>query len=246
VEEQQESQVIVLQADGAIDGQHGYGHPIRLRLEEYGILAEIVDIPNNADELDTLPPKPIIISGGMTEVTSKTEWIIETKRFLRKQIETNRRNPSAEKRGILGICFGAQLIAEALHPGSVQYLYDPEIGTSHIVLDKPNHPLFQGFENEFQAFSFHYNQIRPESISVISDHHYKGHHFIQAFEIPDSATYGVQFHPEFRRQEFKKLLVTYNTLLEDLGVDLKPILANLPSLQGTERILLNFLSMHPY
>lgn len=207
--------------------------------------AEIVDLPSTAFELDRLPPKPIIISGGMTEVTSEVGWIIEAKRFLQRQIQSNLRSSPGEKRGILGICFGAQLIAEALQCGSVQYLDDPEIGTSHIVLSRTNHPLFQGFDQEFEAYSFHYNQILPKGVSIISDHHFKGHYFVQAFEVPDSATYGVQFHPEFRRNEFKRLLVTYSSLLEDLGVDVKPILTSLPALRRNEKLLLNFLNMHP-
>lgn len=245
MQEHQESQVIILQADGAIDARHGYGHPIQRRLQEHGIPAEIVDLPTTASELDRLPAKPVIISGGMTEVTSDVEWIREAKRFLQRQIQNNLRSSSDEKRGILGICFGAQLIAEALQHGSVQYLDDPEIGTSHIVLSRTDHPLFRGFDREFESYSFHYNQIQPKGVSIISDHHFKGHYFVQAFDVPDRATYGVQFHPEFRRNEFKRLLMTYSSLLENLGVDVKPILTNLPALRGNERLLLNFLSMHP-
>ncbi|TFF91700.1 hypothetical protein EU545_03210 [Candidatus Thorarchaeota archaeon] len=237
-------QATILQADGKTDETHGYGHPIRLRLEEYGFRVEIVDLPSVASRLEGLPKKPVIISGGMTEVTADVKWIMESKEFLRTVIETNRDSPPNQRRGIFGICFGAQLIAEALNPGSVLFLDDPEIGVSQIALQETDHPLFEGFEPEFPAYSFHYNQIRPNGVSVISDHRYKGHHFVQAFEVADGAAYGVQFHPEFRKDEMKALLLTYTSLMKDLGVDVAPIAENLPTLRGTERILLNFMKMH--
>jgi GMP synthase-like glutamine amidotransferase len=197
-------------------------------------------VQENVDELSSLPSKPLIISGGMTEVTADIDWINKFKTFI---LETIKKNQEAEIiQPVFGICFGAQLIVEAYSPGSVRYLDDPEIGVSKISLDIPSHHLFEGILKQFDAYSFHYNQIWSDDITVISDHLHKGHTFIQAFEIPNSHAYGVQFHPEFSYDEMRTLFRMYSNLIKELGFDIDPIINTLPPLSGNDRILLNFFS----
>ncbi len=231
--------LLILQADGLIDEEHGFGYPISQRLNELNILSKIVNVSHNTDILNELPKKPLILSGGMTEVTADIDWINELKSFILGIIERNR-NTQSQKQPILGICFGAQIIAECYSKGSVFFLEDPEIGVSNIVLARPEHPLFKDIKSEFPAYAFHYNQIWSEDITILSDQHYKGHHFIQAFEIQDGLAFGVQFHPEFKQNQMLKLYQTYELLIGELGFDLKPVIESLPEVTGNHLILRNF------
>ena len=235
------SDVIILEADGLIDEKHGYGTPIANRLKEFGIRSTIFPVEPNIDRLDTLPYRPLIISGGMTEVTADIDWINKFKTFVLNIINENIEQESIQP--ILGICFGAQLLVEAFSPGSVRYLDAPEIGISKIILDIPEHTLVKGIDKEFDAYAFHYNQIWSDDVVVISDHLHEGHKFIQAYEIPEAFVYGVQFHPEFSYAEMLQLFKTYKQLISELGFDLSPIIQELPQLDGNQRILRNFLTL---
>ena len=236
----EQSDVIILEADGLINTSDGYGTPIFHALEDYGISASLVPIAHNTDLLLTLPEKPLILSGGMTEATADIEWIRELKAFVLSIIKNNQQSHSNNRQAIMGICFGAQIIAECYRKGSVTYLDDPEIGVSKISLDAQEHSLFSGFSKEFDAYSFHYNQIWSNDVTVLSQHLHMGHRFIQAFEIPDASTVGIQFHPEFSQEQMKRLFETYRELIRNLGFDLQPIIDTLPSITGNRRILKNF------
>ena len=232
--------VIILEADGLVDTSNGYGTPIFQALEDFGITAAVVPISHRTDILQRLPKKHLILSGGMTEVTADIEWIRELKSFILSIIKSNQQSKSNHRQAIMGICFGAQIIAECYSKGSVTYLDDPEIGVSRISLATENHDLFAGFSREFDAYSFHYNQIWSDDVTVLSQHLHMGHRFIQAFEIPDASTVGVQFHPEFTHQQMSRLFETYRELIRNLGFDLQPIIDTLPPISGNRQILKNF------
>jgi GMP synthase-like glutamine amidotransferase len=240
----QEADVIILEADGLIDKTHGYGFSILKRLNEFNIKPALVSIVDNAEALYQLPKRQLIFSGGMTEVTADVDWVTEAKKFVSEVVMNNKDMDLNDRTPIFGICFGAQLIAEALVPGSVTYLEDPEIGISTISLDFSKHNLFNGLQRTFDAYSFHYNQIKPGGLESLSSHTHMGHQFLQAFEISNASVFGVQFHPEFRQSEMKKLLDTYRTLIGELGFDVNPIIADLPEITDTSLILKNFYEFY--
>ena len=239
-----EADVIILEADGLIDETHGYGFSILKRLVEFNLKPALVSIVDNAEVLYQLPRKPLIFSGGMTEVTADVGWVTMAKQFVSEAVMENKKQSGKDRISMLGICFGAQLIAEALIPGSVTYLDDPEIGTSPITLDITDHNLFHGLPSTFDAYSFHYNQIKLGGLKSISSHTHMEHQFLQAFEIPNAFVFGVQFHPELKHAEMKKLLETYRDLIGDLGFDVSPIISNLPEITNTPLILKNFYEFY--
>ncbi len=231
--------VIILEADGLIDEYHGYGYPIKKALEKNGLSSTIVSLVDNASNLSELTGKQIIISGGMTEVTANVSWIIDAKNQISDILQSNSDAKNESKTPLLGICFGAQLIAEAYSPGIVKYLDDPEIGVSRIRLEAM-HPLFDGFSLEFDAYAFHYNQIKAKNLDVISSHQHMGHDFVQAFEVSNSYAYGVQFHPEFTLSHMKRLLRTYRILISTLGHDVDQITTEILDISNNHRVFRNF------
>jgi len=231
--------LIILEADGFIDEVHGYGYPIKKALEKSDLSSTIVSLTDNASNLSEFTGKPMIISGGMTEVTANVSWIIEAKNQISDILQNNRDAKNESTTPLLGICFGAQLIAEAYSPGSVKYLDDPEIGVSRIRLEE-KHPLFDGFPSEFDAYAFHYNQIKAKNLDVISSQQHMGYSFVQAFEVSGSYAYGVQFHPELTLNAMKRLLRTYRSLISGLGHDVDQINTEILDITENHRIFHNF------
>ena len=142
---------------------------------------------------------------GLTCVQQPYPWLKIEKAYIRKAIHNNKI--------VVGICLGAQLIAESYDKGSVHYLEDPEVGVSRIKLDISNHPLFTGFKPLFDVYTFHYNQIKSEKLLQISTADFKGNQFVQAFEIPETSIFGTQYHPEFKFNEMSQLLKIYKPWL---------------------------------
>ncbi|MBD3190543.1 MAG: hypothetical protein GF308_07855 [Candidatus Heimdallarchaeota archaeon] len=233
--------VFILEADGKINADYGYGYLIAKRLATFNVKTQLVSLEKHSDKLAQLPNIPFFISGGMTEVTAEVEWVREARTFLQETIRKNQENFPIKQQPIFGICFGAQIIAEAYRQGSVEYLDEPEIGITQVTVDTP-HPLFQGFKKKFPAYTFHYNQIKPcEDFSLLSLHRHRGHTFVQAFGIPKTLCFGVQFHPELMYDEFQMLMKTYADLLRSLNQDVEQILKQLPVIPTNAELLYNFL-----
>ncbi|MBD3187542.1 hypothetical protein GF325_11975 [Candidatus Bathyarchaeota archaeon] len=238
-------QALILEADGTIDGTNGYGTPIRRRLGDLGISSAMISLEARANELNDAIESiscPLIISGGMTQVTSSKSWMEDARNAISSLIQLNLERDASSRVPILGICFGAQLIAEAHDPGSVQYLDTPEIGSSEITLNASSHPLFRSINSQFTAYAFHYNQIWSDDVHALSIHHLEGNRFLQAFEIKDAASYGVQFHPEFTLLEMTDLFMHYSGLIEDLGFSSQEIIESLPRVDNSI-LIQNFLEL---
>ena len=241
----QETDLIILEADGKVNNEKGYGYLVKKRLEEYGIKSEIFSIVNEAHKLPDLPLKPMIISGGMTEVTADVKWVNLTKRFIGELITKNQSLPKEERTPVMGICFGAQLISESYQKKTVKYLDDPEVGASNITLSLEDHPLFEGFSKEMMVYAFHYNQIIvTKKVKVISKHEINENAFLQAFEVPEGSAYGVQFHPEFTYEEMLELLTYYEELVKELDLNVVKIKEELPEIEHNGIILKNFYEMN--
>lgn len=105
---------------------------------------------------------------------------------------------------ILGICFGHQVIAQALGGEVAPHSYR-EIGTVPIYItpDARKDPLFNGFKDgNFVPESHidHVIKLPPRAVRLA----YNSHSPNQAFNIGKS--WGIQFHPELQSNLFKQLL----------------------------------------
>ena len=227
--------LLILEADGAVDNkEHGWGHWLCKQTEKLGYSPVMVSLRDNAAKLHRLPRIPTIISGGMTEVTSNHTWIQQARQFIRECAGEN-------SRAVLGVCFGAQLIAEGLYPGSVSFLEKPELGIVQIRRMEEHAPLLEGFPRQFPAFAFHYNQIQCAGLTTYSVNPDQQFPFLQAFRVPGKKLYGVQFHPEMEAGAFRLLIETYRDLLIELGQDPDDILTSLKPVPSNRKLLENFL-----
>ncbi|RZL88296.1 MAG: glutamine amidotransferase [Variovorax sp.] len=142
---------------------------------------------------DTLPaPAQIsgaIVTGSHSMVSHREPWSEATGAWLAQLV--------AHGTPLLGICFGHQLLAQALggettdHPGGM------EIGTVAIELtpEAADDPLLHGLPAVFEAHVVHrQSALRlPDAAVRLAGNDHEPH---QAFRIGRRA-WGVQFHPEF-------------------------------------------------
>lgn len=125
---------------------------------------------------------PLIIMGGSMSVHDEKEFPFLTgeKEIIRRYIR--------EGRPVVGICLGAQLIADAA--GSRVYPDTKEFGWCGIARESPEY--FRGFPDMMEVFQFHGDTFDLPGAAVLL---WKGHEVKNQMFLFGSAA-GVQFHPE--------------------------------------------------
>lgn len=147
----------------------------------------------NVEIGETLPnPGTVIgcvITGSHDMITEDTDWMLATTRWVREAV----------KAGLptLGICFGHQLMANALGGKAAYHPDGLEIGTVDITLatEAADDPLFAGLPGVFPAHVTHSQtalELPPDATLLAASDH-DSH---QAFRVGKHA-WGLQFHPEF-------------------------------------------------
>ena len=151
------------------------------------------------DKKDNLPQTKkgdlILIMGGPMGVkdigSERYPWLKSERDFIKRELKN--------KRPIIGVCLGAQLLASAAG-GDIEILkYGsppkalPEIGWSQIFLDKSNQDFKELFEEPFHVLHWHGDRIvlPNKAVLIASSSRCKE----QFFRIGDFA-FGLQFHIE--------------------------------------------------
>lgn len=133
-----------------------------------------------------------IMTGAHAMLTDRLPWMRQTMAWL----------PGLVEKGLpyLGICFGHQMLAEALG-GAVDYHPEGrEIGCVplHLKAAAADDPLFSALPSRLPALAVHAQSVRtlPPGAVLLAGNDFEPHH---AFRL-GRAAWGVQFHPEFNRQ----------------------------------------------
>ncbi|MFH1574681.1 MAG: type 1 glutamine amidotransferase [Acidobacteriota bacterium] len=118
-------------------------------------------------------------------------WLGEEKAFLSRSLNAGKI--------ILGICFGAQLLAEAVG-GGVFPNEHPEIGWFDVTLTADGRAsfLFKDIPGRFMTFHWHSDHfsLPPGCVRLASSEPTPN----QAFLYPGRPVVGLQFHPEYTRE----------------------------------------------
>ncbi|MGC8804175.1 MAG: glutamine-hydrolyzing GMP synthase [Bacteroidales bacterium] len=115
---------------------------------------------------------------------------------------------------VLGICYGAQLMAY-LSGGNVEASASREYGRANLSYIKTDNPLFQNISPQTQVWMSHGDSIQsiPENFEVIASTPTVR---VGAYQVKNSQTYGIQFHPEvYHTTEGTRLL--YNFVVNICG-----------------------------
>lgn len=131
----------------------------------------------------------IIVTGSHAMVTERADWSERTAAWLRDAVE--------RQIAVLGICFGHQLLADALG-GRVAYIPGgPEFGTVEAILTEKalTDPLFAGLPRTIAVQTSHYQAVTqlPPGATLLASSEKDPH---SAFRCGARA-WGVQFHPEY-------------------------------------------------
>ena len=157
-----------------------YNQLIARRVRECGVYCEVKSYKTPIDEIIKLNPVGIIFTGGPNSVYLETSPHIERKVF---------------ELGIpiLGICYGAQLMAYTLD-GKVEGASSPEYGKTETIYDT-NSLLFNGLNEKDISWMSHGDYISklPDGFKVAA--HSESCPY-GAFENAEKKLYGLQFHPE--------------------------------------------------
>jgi len=173
-----------------LDASHGTDHTRRnFRRELDADLAEFDvtagDLPADFDY------DGVVVTGSRSSVYWDEAWIDDLVDWVAR----------AAERGlpVLGVCYGHQVLAEALG-GRVDAMDDIEIGYREIdVLD--DDPLLDGLDTPFVAFETHSDRVveLPPGATLLAENE-RG---VQAFRHGDC--WGVQFHPEYDRASAERV-----------------------------------------
>jgi len=200
-----------------------------------GTETTVVDVARG----EVLPPiakiAMIAITGSGAMVTEHALWMEQTAAWLREAV--------AEGIPVLGICFGHQLLAEALG-GEVGY--NPaglEVGTTAITLneDGMSDPLFKGLPAKFAAQVTHRQSVLrlPPGAKLLASSDKDAN---QAFVIGHCA-WGIQFHPEFDDEIIRYFINYYRELLVQEGDSAEGLLATTSASPESAGLLYRFAQL---
>ena len=155
-----------------------YSQLIARRIREAGVYSILLPWDTSWEEVERVSPKGIILSGGPASVydqgaPSLPAWVL------------------GEDVPVLGICYGMQLIANALD-GEVASAARREYGLAMIEVTEPS-PLFRNLPQSLDVWMSHGDHVTrlPTGYASIAS---SGNALIAGMS--DGRRYGIQFHPE--------------------------------------------------
>lgn len=149
----------------------------------------------------------LAIMGGLMNIYEhdKYPWLIEEKKFIAQAIEKNKK--------VVGICLGAQLLADVLGGKVTQNKYK-EIGWFDINLTDhaKNSSLFSSLPEQFTAFQWHGDTftIPPGAVNLATNQTCQN----QAFQYSDNVI-ALQFHLDYSQHSIEEMLENCSDELVD-------------------------------
>lgn len=173
----------------------------------------------------------VIVTGSASSVTERAPWILRTEEYLAAAV--------AQRHPVLGICFGHQLLGQALGGLVERNPRGREMGTVSfdIVTDDP---LLDRSITPPLAHATH-----VDSVTVLP----KGAQVLAATALEPNAAvrfgeraWGVQFHPEFDEQVMREYIETRAPLLAEEGRDPSAMLAGVGAARAGASVLRRFVA----
>jgi len=171
-----------------------------------------------------------VITGSAANVPDRADWMLRTEAYLREVVQMG--VPT------FGICFGHQILAQALGGEVRKNPRGREIGTRHI--EKISHdPIFDGIPDVFRASVTHVDTVAslPRGAKVLAKNDFDDHHTIRFTE----TCYGVQFHPELDADVMRGYIEHRREALAAEGFVVDELHGTIEECEHGRRTLVNFI-----
>jgi GMP synthase (glutamine-hydrolysing) len=204
-----------------------------------------MDLPSNSFQTvsvfqgEQLPPlenvSGIVITGSPAMVTEKLAWIETSQHYLVNAVETGV--------PVLGICFGHQLLAQALGGKVDLNPAGREIGTTSITVsdDAGEDALFCGMSGKFKVHTTHMQSVMelPPGTTILAGNIVDNHHALRFAE----NAWGIQFHPEFDEEIMGGYIrERYDDILSE-GQDPNKLLLQVTQAREAQELLKQFAAI---
>jgi GMP synthase (glutamine-hydrolysing) len=172
----------------------------------------------------------VIITGSPASVTEQAPWMVRAQSYIERVVET--------ETPLLGICFGHQLMAQALGGSVKSNPRGREIGTVEVQKLSAD-PILDGLPDRFFANSTHVDTVveLPPGATAIASTSLESHAAVAFGEFAR----GVQFHPEIDDSVMRGYIEVRRALLLDEGLDAEGILARAADTPLARQLLRNFI-----
>jgi GMP synthase (glutamine-hydrolysing) len=169
---------------------------------------ELEPVDARADPLPRPSAAALLITGSSASVVDRAPWVLRAEAWLRDVVAAG--TPT------LGVCFGHQLLAQALGGEVRRNPRGREMSTVSIEPLAPD-ALLDGLPSPFLANACHRDTVvaPPPGAVVLARSALDDHQILRFGE----GTYGVQFHPEFDGDVMRGYVAARAAELRDEGLD---------------------------
>jgi GMP synthase (glutamine-hydrolysing) len=189
----------------------------------------VVDVVNEAPP-PAVGPAAFVITGSAANVPDRLPWMLRVEAWLREVV--------AQGTPTFGICFGHQILAQALGGEVQRNPRGREMGTLHIERTAPA-PIFDGLPDRFEAHVTHIDSVvrLPPGAENLARSDREAY---QAIRFAESC-YGVQFHPEMDADVMRAYVETRRDVLTGEGFVVDDMLSRIRDVDAGRRTLQNFV-----
>ena len=191
----------------------------------------VVDVRTDEKLPDPSEAAGFIITGSSSSVTERAPWMLRTEAWIR--------DAAAQNAKILGICYGHQIVAQALGGEVTKNPRGREVGTVKLMTIAKD-PIFTALPKIFSVNATHVDTVArlPAAARILASTALEP---VAAYAIGANIR-GVQFHPEIDEEVMHGYVEAREELIAKDGLDPKEIAKGIHATAENGAVLKNFVT----